>query len=83
MPLETPGTAPATTTDDEAAAIRPRACPTRPDEALHGMQDRDGCLQMGEQETAHPHAALSNSSKSIWPRCWQSGGANKALLSLA
>jgi hypothetical protein len=39
MPLETPGTTPATTADDEAAPTRSRACPTRPDEALETLQN--------------------------------------------
>jgi hypothetical protein len=44
MPIETPGTTPATIPNNEAVATRSRACPPRPDEGLEALPDR--CTQL-------------------------------------
>jgi hypothetical protein len=44
MPIETPGTTPATIANDEAVATRSRACPPRPDEALEDRPDH--CIDL-------------------------------------
>ena len=50
MPIETPGTAPATTGDDEAVATRSRARPPRLDEALEALPDHCIELLLGEYD---------------------------------